>query len=140
MPTPDGAGPARAVRRGVVAGAMTAPQRPSGLADAQIPVSPTEAAPDRDSWIRRVVLKMLRWPFLPLLIRFEHRVRTAVDKTHLAATVARLEGELQGQRAEMEAIEARLAALDDTLVTLNRELLALRRAAQAAERGPGASR
>jgi hypothetical protein len=137
--TPDGTGPARAVRSGVVAGAMTAPPRPAGLPEAQIAAAESEAGPSNGSPIRRGVLRVLRWPFLPLLIRFEHRVRTAVDKTHLAAIVGRLEGELQAQRAEMEAIGDRLSALDDSLVALNRELLALRRAMRAADRGPGAA-
>jgi hypothetical protein len=113
---------------------------PAGAAQSPA-AAPSASEPGLVRRIGRRVLCLVRIPLQPLLYRFEHRVRTAVDKTAAAAAVVRLEEELLEQRAALAAIDRHLSALADALATVQRELGATRRAPGGGRdsAGPGAA-
>lgn len=94
--------------------------RPASFAaEPPAPASPTATAPGPAS---SGLLRVLRAALHPVLIRFEYRVRTAVDRTSAASAIARAERDLVEQRAILQAIETRIALLADDVARLQQEL------------------
>ena len=107
----------RAVHAGMRLGKLKAALLASSLAPGNNAIdhltdnaSGTDNAPARRHWLRTLCrrgLQLLRPLVLPLLHRFEWRVRTAVDKSYFAtATDIRL-GELEARAAALDALLAR---------------------------------
>ncbi|MFO1060058.1 MAG: hypothetical protein U1E53_24205 [Dongiaceae bacterium] len=87
---------------------------------------------------RRVVLDALRAALRPLLLRFEYRVRTAVEGSSAAWAIARAERQLVEQRVILESMERRIVALVAELAQLQQELSERRDAPIVQDRdGPG---